>query len=85
MEPTSFNVGDVPIGLVSNGLRSASMEPTSFNVGDGSSCVAMIFCWVASMEPTSFNVGDHRHRQPTNPTASRLQWSRRLSTSETQQ
>ena len=34
MEPTSFNVGDMKVGIREKAYYMASMEPTSFNVGD---------------------------------------------------
>ena len=61
----------------------ASMEPTSFNVGDRAVRHAELASpAVASMEPTSFNVGDSEYLTVT-ISVDLLQWSRRLSTSET--
>ena len=59
------------------------MEPTSFNVGDLSPAVAPCIALVASMEPTSFNVGDASETASASSSDKALQWSRRLSTSET--
>ena len=61
---------------------TASMEPTSFNVGDKGFTVHECADREASMEPTSFNVGDYVKNATVVPPQS-LQWSRRLSTSET--
>ena len=84
MEPTSFNVGDTEQMLVLSRKENASMEPTSFNVGDKNIPDAAAYEQLrASMEPTSFNVGDTMPAPSCNSFVKLLQWSRRLSTSET--
>ena len=83
MEPTSFNVGDLAPVVRCMGGRDASMEPTSFNVGD------RMWRGMRAASRNRFNGADvfqrRRHgglRLEFTPTIT-LQWSRRLSTSET--
>ena len=84
MEPTSFNVGDI------NCLCPKCTRRRSFNGADvfqrrrrGSGRLGDDSWDAASMEPTSFNVGDLVSRSLSLSSGQKLQWSRRLSTSET--
>ena len=60
------------------------MGPTSFNVGDLFDINDVLKWLEASMGPTSFNVGDKRAQEEAKR-VDKLQWGRRLSTSETSQ
>ncbi len=64
-------------------VTRASMEPPSFDGGNLASGPWLLVNSQASMEPPSFDGGNPTLGAPGSLGASKLQWSRRLSTAET--
>ncbi len=84
MEPPSFDGGNAGAGSYGRCAGQASMEPPSFDGGNYKTNKLARQAIRASMEPPSFDGGNHNFTLDPVRIPTLLQWSRRLSTAETE-